>query len=108
MLSIINKITETTKPLFELGQEHIISVKEAYKNMIVSLKPFICAISEVSKNPDSVISWVDYCKILKECVWEYPYKLAPKELKTITKEAMVEEEFDNYMKKHFTKDVVVF
>ena len=107
MLPIINKITEITKPLFELVQEHITPIKEAYKNMMVSLKPFISAISEASKNPDSVISWMDYCKILKECVWAYPYKLAPEELKTITKEAMTEEEFDKYMKKHFTKDVVV-
>ena len=105
--TFVKNITKITTPLFESIKETIKPLQEVYRSILVSFEPFTETISEANKNPDSVLSWMNYCKVLKNCFWVYPYKLETHELKNITKRTMSESDFDQYMKKHFKKKVVI-
>lgn len=102
--AFIEKMTEISKSFFVSIEPKI---KQAYKKLLESLKPFVEIIDDADQNPDSLLSWMDYCKIMEKCFWVFPYKLKPSELKHFSKSITTEEEFDKCIKKHFKKNIVI-
>lgn len=113
---IVDKFNKTLKPLQEatksIRESMILSSKslqpliDINKKLTISMQPFIDAMERARTNPDSHISWFDYYKVLSKCYWVYPYGVTTEELKELTSNDVSEEQFDGYMDRHFSEDLI--
>lgn len=113
---IVDNFNKTIKPFQEIAksirESMILSTKslqpliDINKKLAVSMQPFIDDMERARTNPDSYISWFDYYKVLSKCYWVYPYGVTTEELKELTANGISEEQFDEYMCKHFSDDLI--
>lgn len=105
--TIIDKITEITAPIVHIAKDGLIKLQNSYKKLLTTtIQNLRDTLEECRNNPDSLLSWMDYRKMMKDVFWIYPYKIEPNELKNILKQNLNEKDFDKYMKKHFKKNIV--
>ena len=74
-----------------------------FDNILAPMKQLTIKIDEIKKDPDSVLNYISYVKNLSKYFWAMPYNIDTAELKHIFEYVSTEKEFDDYMKKYFTK-----
>ena len=98
---ISNYIQKIVEPLRETLNQ--IDFSKFFDNILAPMKQLTIKIDEIKKDPDSVLNYISYVKNLSKYFWAMPYNIDTAELKHIFEYVSTEKEFDDYMKKYFTK-----
>ncbi|MBQ6782427.1 MAG: hypothetical protein IJP63_00290 [Acholeplasmatales bacterium] len=112
--AIMEQMRKSIEPLSASLAEASQRIKEYYEPIkhigdVINnaLQPFKESVEKALNNPNSVLSWFDYYKVLSKCFWIFPYNISIDELRKITKEDVSEVQFDNYMINHFTNELLL-
>lgn len=107
---IVSKISEEyikfTKMVIEIVKPYVTDLINEFNKYSPYFKELGEAIEKTKKDPNSFINWSDYSKKLSSYFWVFPYKFKTSSLKEILENVDSEEKFDEYMKKHFSNDLV--
>lgn len=98
---ISNYVQKIVEPLREAISQ--INFSSYFDNLLTPMKQLAIKIDEAKKDPDSIINYMSYVKNLSKYFWAMPYNIDTAELKHIFEHVNTEKEFDDYMKKYFTK-----
>ena len=98
---ISNYIQKIVEPLRETLNQ--IDFSKFFDNILAPMKQLTIKIDEIKRDPDSVLNYISYVKKLSKYFWAMPYNIDTAELKHIFEYVSTEKEFDDYMKKYFTK-----
>lgn len=96
MQLLMERLMKNIRPLVEVITSQIPQYTLYFKDLAD-------LIEKAQKNPDSLINWCNYSKKLSEYLWTIPFDISSRNLKEIFELINSEKEFDDYMKKYFTK-----
>lgn len=91
----INQIYESQRNLLNILSEAIQFKNPLFDSLTKTL-------SELEKNPNSVVSWLNYYDKLSEFFWIMPYQMSVEELHDVLMNVKNEKEFDIYLNKYFS------
>ena len=114
--AIANQMKELVEPIYPVISElqsqmrdimtRIPKLPDVSKSLSVAFQPLVDSIKSARDNPDSMLSWYEYYKILGKCFWVFPYGITTEELRLITSEDISESKFDEYMINHFSEEII--